>query len=241
VHAILGSVFHYHRLALYLDAEQPLYGLQARGTDGAAEPLDSIEDMASAYVDAIRGLQPVGPYHLGGYSFGGWVAYEMAQKLVRSGERVALLTMIGTGAPSPAATAMAERLNLLARYMENLRQIVTNAAMADRGAVSAGSSMPSFASALGNASPFVRLFIANNLAGARYVPRAFAGGLDVFVTPDQQMTSPGDATLGWRTLCTEDVRPTMIEGTHLSLFQEPEVQRLAAALTKSLERGRPHD
>ena len=57
---------------------QPFYGLQARGIDGVLEPHQSIEAMASAYLEEIRAVRPHGPYVLGGYSGGGLVAFEMA-------------------------------------------------------------------------------------------------------------------------------------------------------------------
>ena len=52
--------------------------------------------MAADYVAEIRGVQPHGPYFLAGYSFGGRVSFEIAQQLVRAGERVSFLGMIDT-------------------------------------------------------------------------------------------------------------------------------------------------
>ncbi|MHC5863447.1 thioesterase domain-containing protein, partial [Nostoc sp.] len=57
--------------------------------------------MASHYIEALRRVQPKGPYFLGGWSFGGWVAFEMAQQLQKSGEEVALLAVLDTLAPIP--------------------------------------------------------------------------------------------------------------------------------------------
>src|SRR5262249_8447788 len=45
-------------------------------------------------VEAVRGVQPAGPYFLGGFSFGGSVALEMAQQLRQRGERVGLLAIL---------------------------------------------------------------------------------------------------------------------------------------------------
>jgi acyl carrier protein len=71
VHAVGGNVLEYHDLARHFAAEQPLYGLQSLGLDGKAAPLTSIEAMAAHYLQEIRHVQPTGPYHLGGRSFGG--------------------------------------------------------------------------------------------------------------------------------------------------------------------------
>ncbi|MCC5669418.1 amino acid adenylation domain-containing protein [Nostoc sp. CHAB 5784] len=98
VHPIFGVVFPYYELAHQLGGNQPLYGLQPIGIDGET-PLNRIEDMASHYIKALRSVQPKGPYFIGGWSFGGWVAFEMAQQLQNSGEEVALLAVLDTVAP----------------------------------------------------------------------------------------------------------------------------------------------
>ncbi|MFN6483748.1 MULTISPECIES: amino acid adenylation domain-containing protein [unclassified Nostoc] len=98
VHPIFGVVFPYYELAHQLGINQPLYGLQPIGIDGET-PLNRIENMASHYIKALRSVQPKGPYFIGGWSFGGWVAFEMAQQLQNSGEEVALLAVLDTVAP----------------------------------------------------------------------------------------------------------------------------------------------
>ena len=62
-------------------------------------PLTSLEEMAARYLRDIRRFQPVGPYHLGGYSLGGVLAAEMARQLHADGERVGLLALFDTYAP----------------------------------------------------------------------------------------------------------------------------------------------
>ncbi|MGF1937503.1 MAG: non-ribosomal peptide synthetase [Nostoc sp. ChiQUE02] len=101
VHPIFGVVFPYYELAHHLGKNQPFYGLQPIGLDGKIPPLTCIEDMAAHYIEALRRVQPKGPYFLGGWSFGGWVAFEMAQQLQKSGEEVALLAVLDTLAPIP--------------------------------------------------------------------------------------------------------------------------------------------
>jgi len=78
------------------DSDHPIYGVRSQGLGGVSEPLQSVEEMAAFYLKEIREVQPQGPYYLGGYSFGGNVAYEMAQQLAAAGERVALLAIFDT-------------------------------------------------------------------------------------------------------------------------------------------------
>jgi thioesterase domain-containing protein len=75
-------------------ADQPLYGLQALGLDGASQPSCSVRDMAAEYVKQIRAVQESGPYHLLGWSFGGIVAHEIAVQLQADGEQVAALIIM---------------------------------------------------------------------------------------------------------------------------------------------------
>lgn len=93
-----GSFLHLGRL---IDSDQPFYGLESRGLDGAHSPLDRIEDIAADHLRAIRQLQPAGPYLLLGACFGGRVAYEMARQLESAGEQVGMLAMLD---PSPPFT-----------------------------------------------------------------------------------------------------------------------------------------
>jgi acetoacetyl-CoA synthetase len=70
--------------------------LQAAGLDGKTPRHTTVEEMAAHYVQEIRSLQPSGPYHLAGFSMAGLIAFEIAQQLVRNGERVAFLALIDT-------------------------------------------------------------------------------------------------------------------------------------------------
>ena len=56
----------------------------------------SVHELAQSYVKMIKQLQRHGPYFLGGQSFGGLIAFEMASLLVEEGEDVAFLAMIDT-------------------------------------------------------------------------------------------------------------------------------------------------
>ena len=99
VHGGGGNVLIFGGLSKSLGQHQPLYGLQALGVDGRRRPLSTVEAMASSYLEAIREVQPEGPYFLGGYSGGGVIAFEMTRRLMDQGERVALLVLFDTVSP----------------------------------------------------------------------------------------------------------------------------------------------
>ncbi|MDB4904132.1 MAG: non-ribosomal peptide synthetase [Mucilaginibacter sp.] len=91
IHAGRGDVLFYGNLSLRLGADQPFYGIQAKGINGIERPILQMEQMAAYYINELRKVQPEGPYYLGGYCFGAQIAFEMAQQLTRQGQKVALL------------------------------------------------------------------------------------------------------------------------------------------------------
>ncbi|WP_324293474.1 thioesterase domain-containing protein, partial [Moorena producens] len=73
VHPGGGNALCYRAVAAAFPADRPFIAIQAHGVDGLQPQLETVEEMAAAYVDAIREVQPQGPYHIGGWSFGGLV------------------------------------------------------------------------------------------------------------------------------------------------------------------------
>ncbi|HCY85515.1 MAG TPA: non-ribosomal peptide synthetase [Desulfobacteraceae bacterium] len=98
IHGGLGGVGAYLSLAKRIS--RPFYGIQARGWMSDRSPLSGIPEKASYYLKIIRAVQPEGPYHLGGYSHGGTVAYEMTRQLQEQGESVASIVMLDSS-PDP--------------------------------------------------------------------------------------------------------------------------------------------
>ncbi|MFI1973245.1 amino acid adenylation domain-containing protein, partial [Streptomyces cinnamoneus] len=109
VHPAGGASWCYAPLSRYVPADQPLYGIQARGLDGGQEALPySVRDMAADYVAQIRTVQESGPYHLLGWSFGGIVAQEMAVQLQADGHEVAALVLMDVYPTEPEEAASEE-------------------------------------------------------------------------------------------------------------------------------------
>ena len=94
VHPIGGNVLCYLDLVKHLPADQPVYALQAAGAEPGATPLRTMSDLAASYIAAIRRVRPHGPYNVGGWSFGGYVAVEMARQL--ADEELARLILLDT-------------------------------------------------------------------------------------------------------------------------------------------------
>lgn len=94
-----GYPMNLRPLAAALGTGRPVHGVQAHGINPGERPFDEVSAMAAADVEAIREIQPHGPYLLCGYSFGARVAFEAARQLEQAGERVEQLFLVAPGQP----------------------------------------------------------------------------------------------------------------------------------------------
>ena len=121
VHPAVGVGWVYAGLLAHLPPEQPVYGLQARGlTEPDARPL-SLDAMAKDYLEQITEVQPTGPYHLLGWSFGAQLAHAIAVHLQARGQEVRLLALLDGYPPGPpASVASADEREMLAALLISL-------------------------------------------------------------------------------------------------------------------------
>ncbi|MGH9757119.1 MAG: alpha/beta fold hydrolase, partial [Candidatus Acidiferrales bacterium] len=162
-HGLGATVMDFFGLLQNIETRRAIYGMQARGTDGADAPLERIEDMAEYFLTAIREVQPRGPYILFGYSLGGLVTLEMAQRLLAGGEEIALLALL-EAYPHRSYLPWGSRARLHARL---LMHHLSNAA---RGQIRR---RPSIRAMLSPAMQHVH--DASYLALTRYRPRIYPG------------------------------------------------------------------
>ncbi|GAA3992253.1 amino acid adenylation domain-containing protein [Thermobifida alba] len=104
-HPASGFAWSYAALAPFVDRERPLVGVQFPGLRGEEVP-QSMEELVELYARHVRRVQPHGPYHLVGWSFGGQVAHALATLLQAEGERVPFLALLDTY-PTDAAEVRA--------------------------------------------------------------------------------------------------------------------------------------
>jgi thioesterase domain-containing protein len=90
VHGQISNAF----LPRYLGSDRPVYGFRHQGQEGDPARKITVEGIAEYYLQEVMSAQNKGPYCLGGYCFGGLVAFEMAQQLQQRGERVELLMLL---------------------------------------------------------------------------------------------------------------------------------------------------
>ncbi|SMD41574.1 Phosphopantetheine attachment site [Aquiflexum balticum DSM 16537] len=120
VHGVGCSVTSYYKLAKIMEEEQPILGFQVKGLEGNDEPHQSIEEMASYYVSLMLLNNPRGPYHISGYSFGGYVAFEMAKQILNMGKEVASLVIFDTN-----AYINMEKTSFNQKVLNGIRKVIT--------------------------------------------------------------------------------------------------------------------
>lgn len=227
---LLAGARMYQELARRLDVDLPVYGLFSQTeidllewpVDQALPPV-SVDALANEYLDLIRAQQPHGPYRLGGYSIGGVLAYEVAQRLQRQGEEVSLLVMLDCALPGHGwrhlRAGIVRRLRIFRRdglaHLKHLyRQVrLQQAASQDPG----GRRIQAYAQA-------IRLYRAR--PGA--FPMAF------FQAAGDASTEPA---YGWRSL-VPTVVIERISGNHIDILDMPHVADLARRLSRHLSSDR---
>lgn len=244
IHGVDGDVLYFRDLARHLGKTQPFYGIRAQGLDGAAAPSLNLPEMARRYVAEIRKLQPHGPYYIGGYSFGGWAAFETARQLREAGEEVALLAIIDTycqtGKPSLPLSA---RLFLARQHARSNMQVGAFSSSVGETVVNyVRLDAMSLASRLGVgksrlAARFRRYPIeAHSVALRQYRPETYAGNATLFHT---RPIVPGTHSHydGWRKLIRGQLTTRPVAGSHYDMMYEPTVSTLALALADSIARA----
>ncbi len=247
IHPAGGHVFPYVHLAHHLGSDQPSYGLQARGLEEGQEPHSRIEDMAAYYIEALRTVQPWGPYLLGGWSMGGVVALEMAQQFRAQGQRVALLALLDTRIPTADEELADEDFDArllidFVRYFglsldlrdslarlpkhELLERVLEHAKRAGL--------MPSDIE-VSQAQPFIELCKADFRATQNYVLHHYPGRITLFKAGQELAGTSSDPTLGWSEWAAGGVDVHVVPGNHATMVYKPHVEVLAEKLRACLD------
>jgi amino acid adenylation domain-containing protein len=242
IHPIGGNVLEYYDLANYLDPDRPIYGLQSQGLDGQA-PLTNVEDMATHYIKEIRTIQPNGPYSIAGYSFGGLVAFEMAQQLTTNGEEIELLALLDCNVPKLPILRPSLRQSICIHlsniwqleYQEKISYIVDRIAYRLKNSNNREFLLQSLYKAE-DITPQIRTILDANLqASENYTARPYAGKITLFRCQIQDLEHYLYPDFGWTNLVGENLDIYSIPGPHFRMLKEPRVGILAEKLNLCLQ------
>ena len=253
IHGSGLNVLNFYGLAFNLDADQPVYGLQAKGIDGIDEPEDTIEAIAAHYVSQIRLQNPAGPYALAGYSFGGIVAYEMTRQLEATGRKVKLLAMFDTYAYTSDyydsfSTKLAKKLRV---QLPKMRFIVHSALKNPRTTFNyqwmvVGGKFRNMLVLLGMANQntgeeahshskdiYQKLY----LAYKRYKLAPFNGNVCLFRAKERSYFVPDPVNLGWGKYAKGGVDIYEVPGDHKTMLLPPNDKEFARVLQQALNKS----
>jgi len=247
VHAAGANVLIYRPLARHLGLDQPVYAFQARGLDGQSEPYRTVAEMAVHYLSELRAVQPAGPYYLLGASFGGLVAFEMAQRLIIQGEPVALLALLNTNCP---VYSVAKRIGCHLGHLKErgavaylrsgtraaMRRVRKRASWSDQAAVPDRGLQEAIASKVDKSDPLVRTVLANLGAENDYAPvrKQYPGKITLFWAKDAEQDFE-DNRLAWRNLAGGGFEVHEVPGNHTTMREEPNIAVLVEELRPCLK------
>jgi thioesterase domain-containing protein/acyl carrier protein len=258
VPGIGGMALGLSYLAQHLGKDQPLFGLQARGIKNDESPCGSIVEIARYYVDAVRSAQPNGPYFIGGYSFGGVVAFEVARQLEAGGQKVGILAILDTEAPGQRRFDFSGFVQNLPFWMNDFvlrrdrRQVLADARTKvknlSKGVLNKIARPLGFEAVPVNIEDEVampdefperyrRVIAAHYQALLNYRPGLYSGRITLFRTRAQPLFR-AHVDNGWRRLARGGVEIYAVNGVHEDFMQEPYVSSLADRMRVALEKSR---
>ncbi|HEX7180880.1 MAG TPA: amino acid adenylation domain-containing protein [Thermoanaerobaculia bacterium] len=249
VHPVGGSALCYSRLATLLESNRPVYGLQALGFRPGEEPQETIEEMADWYLEQARRVAPEGPYHLGGWSLGGVIAFEMARRLAREGVRVETVALFDAVPPTELPPDRYDEVsilrglawelgNLAGRDLrvtaEELRGVEGEEGVRYllRRAQEAGALPAGFG--IDQAVRMWRIVCANARALKSYQPGLYPGRVLLFVANESSRSGlPSD--LGWGRLTAGGVDKVMLDARHSTVLHGSALQTIVEFLQRHFE------
>jgi aspartate racemase len=252
-----GMLWGYINLSRHLGANQPVYVFRSNWATGEIR-FQTIEEMAARYVQELRVFQPEGPYSLGGYCFGGNVAFEMARLLEEQGQQVATLALMNCSPPNSDYYRFRWTPVRLVRFGANSagwvrdffgweRKLRVQFVRWKLGQIKrrvTGWWSRTKKTDPGNAPGDIvnlselpdeqrKLYEMHLRALIRYRCRSYGGAVTLFRTRGHPLISSFDPHYGWGEFVRGRITLHRMPGGHDSLLQEPHVQTVASGLNIS--------
>ncbi|HEY6376807.1 MAG TPA: amino acid adenylation domain-containing protein, partial [Edaphobacter sp.] len=254
VHGVGGGVLNYEAIARALGPDQPFYAFRSLLLTQEDIRETSIEELASTYIKEMRSFFPQGPYLIGGGSYGGIVAFEMAQQLYAQGAEPALLVLFDTSAPgSVQRVGTTEKLRGFGQRLRDqgvpylVRKAVLKGDDWRQRLVKRGRDVASYCHRLAGSDLPVRLRYyqvqeAHLRTMARYNIQKYPGKITLMRAVErgylgmELLGTREDPVLGWGALAGGGLEIHDVPGEHGNVLNEPHVRTVAEALETILPR-----
>ncbi len=251
VHGAGLNVLLFNALAMNMDEDQPVYGLQAKGLNGIDEPLDVMEDIAANYIAEIIAQNPTGPYALAGYSLGGTIAYEMAHQLMAMGKEVKMLAVFDTYAKQTNIfdpfwkrtfgsihLFIMQLLNSFVLFAEDPKRTFEYKSLVIKRRI-----IKLYWKLKGNEQKHQGFFAYDNeideasaKAKRNYYQKPLNITVDLFKAQKRTFYMNDFDYLGWREFALKGVNVHEIPGEHNTIFAPPNDEKFAVVLQQCLDR-----
>jgi thioesterase domain-containing protein/acyl carrier protein len=223
-----------------LGPEQPVYGFAQSEileiVQTLEDPREVVAEVAARWLDEIRKVQPRGPYHLAGHSFGGVVAFEAAARLEEQGEKVALLALLEPDPPKPSSKTSLKWIStlpfrVLRRFFEigpsgRFSYLIRRARLGRDQLASKFQAAASFA----DMEPLKKL---DALVGT-YRARKHNGRITLFCARDNEKGFGAVPALEWKNAAAGEIEIHDVPGDHLTIIRRPNVVTLAKILSSCI-------
>ena len=233
IHAGGGHVFFYNVLTKYIGAHRPIYALQASGVYAGMEMHHSIESMATDYLQAIRSVQPSGPYNIMVYCFSVAVGHEMVIQLTRSGETANLIVMDTMTDPWKLDTGD----RLLMRIKSFSKRLFASPIKTVRGMINERIIQMKLKMrqkmAKGDDKMLAELNANLAVICEKYSWRPHHEKVTVLLTEKPDAAVNKEVIGSWKKVALGGVTVIPVKGNHIDLFAEPEVAVVAEKIDEN--------
>ena len=240
-------IMNFKPLEKYMDPDQPIYAMQALGLNGESKLLYSMEELAGRYINEILQNDPVGPYSLGGYSFGGLLAFEIAKQLIAQGKEVRSLAILDTyaGGKDAYETKQSKTIRKIKRqfyktiFFAKLSLVSPAKVIGYQKAVLIAKVKDIFQS---NYKVRENFFTYNpeinrsyDIAYEKYFLEPINVKVDLFRTKERLHFLDDGIYYGWKKYASKGVQVYEVPGDHKTFLMEPNIQHFAILLQRSLD------
>jgi 3-oxoacyl-(acyl-carrier-protein) synthase/thioesterase domain-containing protein/acyl carrier protein len=231
IHPIEGTVFSYETLARIIPSKRALFGIQA---NACKTKNPTMEEIAASYIQEIKKIQSKGPYWLFGASFGGIVAFEIAQELHKQGDSIALLAIVDALNPTEVKkdnlkTMQITLLELLGVKGSRSWTILSEQELWQQ--ISTRMGLDLFPQ---SQKEQLMTYIHQHMdALQKYTPTPYDGEILFFETQESSSSSP--LWKSWSHFAKRGIKVVHFEGNHLNMLKRPSVESLAKELANTLK------
>lgn len=242
LHPVGGQVYLYRDLVAALPRDRAVYGIQARTPTVEAPTTPAL---AATYLQDLRTLQPHGPYLLGGSSFGGVLAYEMAHQLRGRGEEVAVLAMLDAPGPGCLPALFEDDAAILGYLLcqgrpasdelARLRALSQATLIAEYLARAGARPGPVRTESVREVLALLQIWRANQQALWTYRPPPYSGKVLFFAATEGDGIHVIRPERAWSSLARVDIHP--VPGTHITMNYPPNIHAVAEVLGAAIDKA----